>query len=39
MFMDNQWNSYLLYEYRNTTDYKPNKENYDYDNQEHLHPR
>lgn len=39
MFVDNQWSGFLLYEYRNTTDFKPNVENYDYENQDHLHPR
>lgn len=38
-FQDNRLNTYLLYEYRNTTHYKPNKEGYDYENQEHIRPR
>ena len=35
-FEDNNFSKFLLYEYRNTTMWKPNELNYDYENQEHL---
>lgn len=38
-FEDNRLNRYVLYEYRNTITFKPNEEDYDYENQDHLHPR
>jgi hypothetical protein len=35
-FEDNNFSKFLLYEYRNTTFFKPNVEGYDYENQEHI---
>lgn len=32
-FEDNKLNRFLLYEYRNTTHFRENKEDYDYENQ------
>jgi hypothetical protein len=39
-FEDQNLDLFILYDYAATTAYwGPNKENYDYENQEHLHPR
>jgi hypothetical protein len=39
-FEDSNWDTFLLYDYRETTDFwGPNKPNYDYENQSHIQPR
>lgn len=35
-FEDNNLSKFLLYEYRNTTDFKPNEPNYNYSDQSHI---
>lgn len=38
VFEDNNLSKFILYEYRNTTHYRKNIPDFDYENQEHLRP-
>lgn len=38
IFEDNNLSRFILYEYRNTTHYRKNIPDYDYENQDHIRP-